>query len=83
MTNTQPIELTLNAVLWLNCKDDKGNIYSQLTIEKTPRVLYDSIPIKERRFWLDEPEFVKDIEFTFKRKKYVVQVFRTKEPGEP
>ena len=80
---TLPIEINLDVTLWIDCTDDNGKKYSQLTIEETPRLLYNFIPITEEGYIPRERVFLKSIELKFKRKKYILQFLRTKEAGEP
>ena len=71
---TVPINLTLKARVYIL------PTRTEIQIEPTPRILYDLIPVKETRTF--KTEYVKDVEFTFKRKRFVLCFYYNKTQGE-
>ncbi len=70
------IDLTLQVSIWRSFRDNQGKHRAQMTVEETPQVLFDAIPIKARPYLIGRIES-KSFAFTFKRKIYTIEFLRS------
>lgn len=79
----QDIEKIADVVITVRVYQNHKFNSTQFVIDPTPRTLYELLPIKESKVMLNEPYFVKDIQFKFNRKNFTLSFYRKKEAGEP